>query len=58
MVEYKGAHLASSDDTKEKALIGGLWEKHSKGKGLFLIVLENKNGKNVGDQIKEKICHS
>ncbi|MCL1927305.1 MAG: DEAD/DEAH box helicase family protein [Treponema sp.] len=58
IIEYKGAHLATIDDTKEKALIGELWEKHTKGKGLFLITLENKNGKNAAEQIKEKICHS
>ncbi|MDR1350766.1 MAG: DEAD/DEAH box helicase family protein [Zoogloeaceae bacterium] len=55
VVEYKGAHLAETPDTKEKVLIGELWEKHAKGKGLFLLAVKNKNGKTVAEQIKEKI---
>ena len=55
VVEYKGAHIADSQDTKEKTLIGELWEKHAKGKGLFLLAVKKKDGKNVAEQIKEKI---
>ena len=55
VVEYKGGHLATGDDTKEKDLIGQLWEKHTKGKGLFLIALKIKDGKDVMEQIKEKM---
>jgi type III restriction enzyme len=55
VIEYKGEYLASNDDTKEKALIGEIWEKQSKGKGLFLLAVKDKDGKNVEQQIKEKI---
>lgn len=40
-VEYKGAHLASADDAKEKRLIGELWAERSGGKCLFLMI-ENR----------------
>jgi type III restriction enzyme len=55
IIEYKGEYLASNDDTKEKALIGEIWEKQSKSKGLFMIAVKDKDGKNVEQQIKEKI---
>ena len=55
VVEYKGAHLADNQDTKEKVLIGELWEKYMKGKGLFLLAVKNKGEKNVSEQIIEKI---
>jgi type III restriction enzyme len=54
VVEYKGEDRASNEDTQEKTLIGELWEKHTKGKGLFLLAVKNKNGKSVAEQIKEK----
>ncbi len=41
VVEYKGAHLATTDDSKEKGLIGELWADRPAGKGLFLMI-ENK----------------
>lgn len=37
-VEYKGAHLASADDAKEKRLIGELWAERSEGKCLFAMI--------------------
>ena len=55
VVEYKGDPFASNQDTQEKTLIGELWEKHTKGKGLFLLTVKNKDGKDVAEQIKEKI---
>jgi type III restriction enzyme len=55
VVEYKGDFLIGSQDTNEKTLIGELWEKHTKGKGLFLLAVKNKDGKSVAEQIKEKI---
>jgi type III restriction enzyme len=58
VIEYKGGHLASNEETKEKTLIGELWEKHTKGKGLFLLAVKNKDGKDVAEQIKEKIGFS
>ncbi|MDR2735183.1 MAG: DEAD/DEAH box helicase family protein [Spirochaetota bacterium] len=54
IVEYKGGHLATSDDTKEKAMIGALWEKLSRGKGLFLLAVQ-KEGVSIERQIKQKI---
>lgn len=41
VVEYKGGHLATSEDAKEKRLIGNLWADRSNGKCLFVMV-ENK----------------
>jgi type III restriction enzyme len=55
VVEYKGAYLADTQDTKEKANIGGIWAQLSKGKALFLLAVLKKGGKPLGQQIKEKI---
>ena len=41
LVEYKGKHLLSSDDTREKRNIGELWAEKSRGRGLFLLVSED-----------------
>jgi type III restriction enzyme len=38
VVEYKGSHLLTSQDTKEKQAIGEMWEMNSKGKCVFLMV--------------------
>jgi len=38
VVEYKGANLLTTDDTKEKRAIGELWEARSKGRGIFRLV--------------------
>ncbi|UQX63994.1 hypothetical protein [Mannheimia haemolytica] len=49
IVEYKGEQLKSNEDSKEKALIGNLWEKLSQGKGLFIMAVKSdENG--VEDQ--------
>jgi type III restriction enzyme len=37
-VEYKGAHLRSTDDTKEKEDVGNLWATRSKGECAFRLV--------------------
>jgi len=37
VVEYKGADRWSDDDSKEKRLIGEVWEKRSKGRCLFIM---------------------
>jgi type III restriction enzyme len=55
VVEYKGAHLADTQDTKEKALIGEIWEKQTNGKGLFMVAVKSKDGLNVTEQIKAKV---
>lgn len=40
VIEYKGALLADTQDTKEKRNIGELWAANSKGKGLFLMAVK------------------
>jgi type III restriction enzyme len=55
VVEYKGKHLLDNQDTKDKVLIGEIWEKTMCKKGLFLLAVLDKNGKDVASQIKEKI---
>lgn len=37
VIEYKGQHLWSNDDSTEKRMIGERWEKLSKGKCLFVM---------------------
>jgi type III restriction enzyme len=37
VIEYKGAAYVTKDDSKEKHLLGELWEAKSNGKGLFLM---------------------
>lgn len=41
VVEYKGSHLITADEAKEKNLIGHLWADRSDKKGLFLMI-ENR----------------
>lgn len=38
VVEYKGAHISTADDAKEKRLIGELWAERSNGRCLFLMI--------------------
>ena len=55
VVEYKGALLADSPDTKEKQNIGALWESKSDKMGLFLMVEKQRDGLDMRAQIVEKI---
>ena len=55
VVEYKGAHIAETSDTNEKRTIGALWERSSDGKGLFIIAEQTVDGKDVRQQLQEKI---
>lgn len=55
IVEYKGAHLIDSADTREKKQIGDLWQAKSGGKGLFLMAEKNKDVLTVAEQIEVKI---
>ncbi len=55
VVEYKGAFIAGTADTREKRTIGELWERNSGGKGLFMIAERLSNGKDVRRQLMEKI---
>jgi type III restriction enzyme len=52
VIEYKGAHLADTQDTKEKKNIGELWAAKSNGKAIFLMA-EQRNIRGQG--IKEQI---
>ena len=53
LVEYKGKHLLSSDDTREKRNIGELWAEKSHGRGLFLLVSEDVPELTFERQIRE-----
>lgn len=55
-VEYKGDHLASADEAREKKQVGEQWEKASGGKCLFLFALKDDNGRDVTKQIADKIA--
>ena len=55
VIEYKGAHLLQDSETKEKKLIGELWEKSMNGKGLYLMAVKDDNGKDVRTQLTEKV---
>ncbi|MDR2392613.1 MAG: hypothetical protein LBD93_00405 [Treponema sp.] len=52
VVEYKGGDRATNDDSKEKAAIGEIWARLSKGKALFLLATIKKGGKSVEEQIR------
>ncbi len=40
VVEYKGSHLVTADDAKDKQLIGQTWEARSNGRCLFLMLTD------------------
>lgn len=50
-IEYKGAHIADSRDSKEKQRIGGLWARRSEGRCRFVWV-ENKSWQAIKDALK------
>ena len=55
VVEYKGAHLVESSDTKEKLNIGEVWATQSVGKCLFMIAEKSAGGLNVKEQVLQKL---
>lgn len=56
VVEYRGKDYATNDDSKEKRLLGEVWEKNSGGKALFLMaVKKDERGRNVHEQIRGTI---
>jgi len=55
VVEYKGAHLLNSAETKEKKLIGELWEEKMDGKGLYIMAVKDDKGRDVYAQMVKKI---
>lgn len=55
VVEYKGAGYVTNDDSKEKRLLGELWQEKSNGKGLFLMAEKQDGlGRGVYDQLAAK----
>jgi len=55
VVEHKGAHYATYDDSREKLNIGQLWEARSGGKALFLMTVVERGRPVIGQQINDKI---
>jgi type III restriction enzyme len=48
VVEYKGEHLADTADTKEKRMIGELWEARSQSRCLFRLVTKDDMNSQLG----------
>ncbi|MDD4978500.1 MAG: DEAD/DEAH box helicase family protein [Gallionella sp.] len=56
VIEYKGKHLMTADDAKEKRQIGELWQSKSNGKGLFLMAEKtDSHGRGVYQQLESKV---
>ena len=55
VVEYKGAHLATGEDSAAKRAIGALWERQSEGKCLFIMVERELDGRDMRQQLTDKI---
>lgn len=56
VVEYKGAHIADTADSKEKRNVGALWSEKSHGKALFLMAEKrDADGRDVRAQISKLI---
>lgn len=52
VIEYKGEHLADTQDTKEKRNVGQLWAEKSNGTGLFLMAEKRDvQGRDIRAQI-------
>ena len=57
VVEYKGEHLITADEAKEKINIGQLWADKSVSKGVFLMAQErDEEGRSLKDQIAAAIA--
>ncbi len=54
VTEYKGGHLLTNEDTKEKDNVGELWA--SKSGNVFLLASVDLNGKDFFEQINEAIA--
>ena len=55
VVEYKGGLTAEGSDTDEKRAAGALWERASAGRGLFIVVEKQVDGRDVRAQFLRKI---
>ena len=54
VIEYKGAHLATNADTKEKELLGRLWADKSGGHCRFLMATaKDEKGRDLAAQVRE-----
>lgn len=53
VIEYKGKHLISSDDTKEKENIGKLWAEKSQGRAFFIVACEDIPERRLEVQMKQ-----
>jgi type III restriction enzyme len=52
VVEYKGGDRFTSDEEKEKRLVGELWANRSNGKGLYFMAQKSDGrGHNVREQL-------
>lgn len=56
IIEYKGDHLVSSDDTREKRTVGLAWDKAMNSNGLFLLAVRDDNGRQPREQMMDKIA--
>lgn len=56
VIEYKGGDRFTSDEEKEKRLVGDLWAARSNGKGLYLMAQKSDNGRNVREQLLAEIA--
>lgn len=55
IVEYKGAHLATGDETKEKIAVGLKWEEAMKGKGVFILAEKQLESRSPREQILDRV---
>jgi type III restriction enzyme len=55
VVEYKGGDRVSNDDSKAKAQMGHLWQKASKGTGIYLMATERQGGLSVTEQLEAAV---
>lgn len=53
VLEYKGEHIADGSDTREKRVIGELWQRSSDGQCLFTVVEKVVNGRDARQQLEE-----
>lgn len=54
VVEYKGSHIVTADDAKEKRLVGDLWADRSEGSCLFLMI-EGKEFSRIDAAIRKPL---
>src|SRR5690606_392175 len=56
VVEYKGDLTAELADTDRKRAIGRKWEEVSRGKGLFILVERELDGRGPAEQLRRRIA--